>query len=159
MSAPSGWQGFCGASLLFICVRREERIGVPEGRSFALPGDLPVTSNTYHFLNARGGGGRSGPGHREASDLLPVHLPPALDVESCCQGYQQGTTACCSPDDDRSTLRRWGGRRGRGQAGPRDGRLQHVLARMNHHIHPLVNTATRERWPLQSCQPKNRPKE
>jgi hypothetical protein len=41
----------------------------------------------------------------------------------------------------------------------RDTRLQHVLAHMNHHIHPVVNFETGERRPLTSCQPKHRPKE
>ena len=40
----------------------------------------------------------------------------------------------------------------------RDARLQHVLSRMNYHIHPM-DAATGERRPLRSCQPKNRPKE
>ena len=38
-------------------------------------------------------------------------------------------------------------------------RLQHVLSRMNHHIHPIINAETGERKPLGACQPKNRPME
>ena len=37
-------------------------------------------------------------------------------------------------------------------------RLQHVLSRMNHHIHPL-NPLTQERKPLKSCCRKDRPNE
>ena len=37
-------------------------------------------------------------------------------------------------------------------------RLQHVLSRMNHHIHPL-NSQTGERKPLKSCCRKDRPNE
>ena len=40
-----------------------------------------------------------------------------------------------------------------------DSRLQHVLAHMNHHIHPACDEDTGERRPLQSCQRKDRPKE
>ena len=39
----------------------------------------------------------------------------------------------------------------------RDTRLQHVLADMNHHIHPVMYLETGERQPLTSCQPKHRP--
>ena len=35
-------------------------------------------------------------------------------------------------------------------------RLQHVMAHMNHHIHPLVNPSTGERRPLRSCIPKGK---
>ena len=35
-------------------------------------------------------------------------------------------------------------------------RLQHVMSRMNHHIHPLVNPTTGERRPLRSCIPKGK---
>ena len=35
--------------------------------------------------------------------------------------------------------------------------LQHALSRMNHHIHPLVDTATGERRPRSSCTPKGKP--
>ena len=35
-------------------------------------------------------------------------------------------------------------------------RLQHVMSRMNHHIHPLINAATGERRPLRSCIPKGK---
>ena len=38
-------------------------------------------------------------------------------------------------------------------------RLQYVMARMNHHIHPIVDATTGERRPLPSCQPKGKPKE
>lgn len=38
-------------------------------------------------------------------------------------------------------------------------RVQHVLSRMNHHIHPVVDEHTGERRPLASCTPKDRPKE
>ena len=34
-------------------------------------------------------------------------------------------------------------------------RLQYVLSRMNHHIHPLVDASTGERRPLPACQPTN----
>ena len=35
-------------------------------------------------------------------------------------------------------------------------RLQHIMAHMNHHIHPLVNPDTGERRPLRSCIPKGK---
>ena len=37
-------------------------------------------------------------------------------------------------------------------------RLQHVLARMNYHIHPVCNPETGERKPLKSCLPKGKKK-
>ena len=40
-----------------------------------------------------------------------------------------------------------------------DSRLQHVLAHMNHHIHPVCDEDTGERQPLQSCRRKDKPKE
>jgi len=50
-------------------------------------------------------------------------------------------------------------REGSSWAKKRQHRLQYVLSRMNHHIHPLVNATTGERRPLSSCQPKNKPRE
>ena len=38
-----------------------------------------------------------------------------------------------------------------------DQRHQHVMSRMNHHIHPLVNEHTGERRVLGSCVSKNKP--
>ena len=38
-------------------------------------------------------------------------------------------------------------------------RLQYVMSRMNHHIHPVIDASTGERRPLTSCQPKGKPKE
>ena len=37
-------------------------------------------------------------------------------------------------------------------------RLQYVMSRMNHHIHPIVNQVTGERQPLKSCCKKGAPK-
>ena len=37
-------------------------------------------------------------------------------------------------------------------------RLQYVMSRMNHHIHPIVNQDTGERRPLHSCCKKGAPK-
>ena len=38
-----------------------------------------------------------------------------------------------------------------------DQRLQHVMSRMNHHIHPVSNAVTGERKPLKSCCKKDAP--
>ena len=38
-------------------------------------------------------------------------------------------------------------------------RLQYVMSRKNHHIHPVVNHATGERKPLASCRKKGKPNE
>ena len=45
---------------------------------------------------------------------------------------------------------------GKSWRGQYEARLQHVMARMNHHIHPLVNASTDERRLLNSCRTKGK---
>ena len=93
-------------------------------------------------------------------------------VEQAWPAYADDTPLCRPPDYAWEALSPAQGRHlhaaddfkewyaeGKRRLSSRAERLQYVLARMNHHIHPLVDTATGERRPLQSCQPKNRPKE
>ena len=71
------------------------------GRHQALAAGIagPIQHMPY-FLNAREGGGRTGPGHGESGGLLAVQRPAALDDDSRSQGCQQGNASCCCPNDD-----------------------------------------------------------
>ena len=78
-----------------------------------------------------------------------LNLPPSFVWEPLRQ-------VPAAPLNSLTSLESWE-EEGRSWLRLHDRRLQFVMARMNHHIHPLV-PGTDERRPLPSCQPTGKPK-